>query len=150
MIWRVNRWARRACWAVAILSVVAAIGTLSVTGPKFVDGNYAWNELSGIGVILLLAGSAWRLGIHPSIEVSSDGVSVVNPLRTIVMSYDEIRAVRPGSSGVQIELVSGRTVKAWAVQSTRDVRDARSMAKRSGEVVRAIEAHAGIESEAPR
>jgi Bacterial PH domain len=150
MVWRVSRWARRLCWAVTILSVIVAILTLSVTGPKFIDGNYAWNELGGIGVMLLVAGSAWRMGVYPRIEVGPDAVTVVNPRRTVMVSYDEIRAVRPGSSGIHITLVSGRTVKAWAVQSARDVRDACSMSKRSGDVIRGIESQAGFQSDAPR
>jgi hypothetical protein len=110
-VWRPGRLGR-----VAAVSVGASGGLLSALSlAAAVTGAGAGGLLAAV-VFGLFPVFAWRWGTHPLLAVSTDGVVVRNPLRTVVVPWADVEQCVPSSLGLLIERRSGgRPVVAWAV-----------------------------------
>ena len=58
----------------------------------------------------------WRFGIYPRVTATPEGVTVRNPFVTRRVAWTEIREVRPGYSGLEIQRADGGVTTVWAVQ----------------------------------
>lgn len=89
---------------IAVIAVLVVVGTLLNLGAR---GLFALP----IGFVVIVA--SYLLFWRPVLRVQSDGVIVVNPFRTYVLSYDQIRAVSI-QWNLHIE-TGGRSLAVWAV-----------------------------------
>ena len=104
--WRVAKWSRVGAIAVAVLltlffTFVGIISNLPL--------------LAGASAVLP-AFFVWRCALHPRIELDDRTICVVNPFASHVLRLDEIVAIEPSYSGLEIRVADGGRTTAWAVQ----------------------------------
>jgi hypothetical protein len=71
-------------------------------------------DLAAVPVLFALGG--WRLGLHPSLRATADGVVIRNPFRRLVVPWNQVEGALPGSRGIIVLRTDRSPVKAWAVQ----------------------------------
>jgi hypothetical protein len=111
-VWRPSLGARMAGWVIAAVGGLLALSALATA----VGGDV---PLGGALVVVLVnavvAVAAWRWGSYPLLGASEAGLTVRNPLQTIVIPWDDITGARASSLGLTVGRASGEPVVAWAV-----------------------------------
>ena len=112
-VWRCSQnaltWAR-----IGFPTLCAAGGALVIAG---LFGATKLDVGLGLGAMLLLFGAALqRFTLYPSLEATSTGLIVRNPMSTKVVPWDKIKRISPGYSGLQIEVRGEWPVTVWCVQ----------------------------------
>ena len=98
-----------------VLGVTAGLLALAALATAFGGGDTGSALIVAL-VNALLAVCAWRWGTHPLIGASDAGVTVRNPLRSLVVPWDDVVGCRATARGVTLLRRSGPPVVAWAVQ----------------------------------
>lgn len=140
-MWRPSRGARLGAGLLSAVGLVlAAAGLVIAAGGDWTGG------LAVAAVFGLFPVFGWRWGTHPLLATSDAGVTVRNPVRTVVVPWHEVGRCAPSSLGLVIERTTGRPLVAWAVQKSNASRWLRRRT-RADEVAAAIAgraaAHAG-------
>lgn len=63
----------------------------------------------------VVAAAAWRWSGYPLVAASDAGLTIRNPLRTLVIPWHDIVGARASSLGLTVAVASGEQVVAWAV-----------------------------------
>lgn len=98
-----------------VLGVTAGVLGLAGLATAFGGGDTGSALIVAL-VNAMLALCAWRWGTHPLIGASDAGVTVRNPLRSLVVPWDDVAGCRATARGVTLLRRSGPPVVAWAVQ----------------------------------
>ena len=110
-VWRPSAGARLAFGA--IIGVFALLALAGVAGA--LGGGDVGASLLVAWVNALVAVCAWRWGSHPLIGASGTGVTVRNPLRTVVVRWEDVTGCAATSRGVTIGRAGEAPIVAWAV-----------------------------------
>lgn len=102
-LWRV-RWvlpigAIAAMWALAAHPGKASIGGLMVFG----------------GFVSLLAALLWRIGVHPSLQLSARGLRVRRMVGVLEVEWEDVMEVRPGRGGLVVVRRSGEPIATYPI-----------------------------------
>ena len=95
---------------VAIFALLAVAGLANALG-----GGDIGSSLLVAVVNAAVAACAWRWGSHPLIGATAEGVTVRNPLRTVVVAWEDVTGCVATSRGVTIGRAGERPLVAWAV-----------------------------------
>ncbi len=90
--------------------VLGLLSGLALAGPSLLSGDPSWLLVSGVvlGLVLL-----WLFVVRPSVKLHDEGVRIVNPLRTVDVTWPMITDVR---SRWTLELHAGDAkYPAWGV-----------------------------------
>lgn len=111
-VWRTGVVARVVGWLIAVVAALLAVSALGTA----LSGEI---PLGGAVVVILVnsvvAVAAWRWGSYPLVAASDAGLTIRNPLRTVVIPWDDIAGARASSLGLTVARRSGEQVVAWAV-----------------------------------
>ena len=110
-VWRPSAGARLAFGVIiGVFALLALAGLAGALGGGDVGASLlvAW-------VNALVAVCAWRWGSHPLIGATDEGVTVRNPLRTVVVAWEDVTGCVATSRGVTIGRAGERPLVAWAV-----------------------------------
>lgn len=90
--------------------VIALVLGLALLVPAVLSAQRVWTMISVIVLVLVLV---WLLVVRPCVKVHEDGLRIVNPLRTIDITWPMITEVR---SRWVLELVAGsKKYAAWGI-----------------------------------
>jgi hypothetical protein len=90
--------------------IVGALAGLALLVPALLTSPRSWSLISGVTLALVLL---WLFVVRPCARIHTEGVRLVNPLRTVDLTWPAISEVR---SRWALELVSdGRRYTAWGV-----------------------------------
>lgn len=111
-VWRPTIASRVVGWTIAVVAGLLAVsalatalgGGISLAGAALV---------TAVNVVVALA--AWRWGSYPLVGASDDGLTIRNPLRTVVIPWSDVAGARASSLGLTVARLSGEQVVAWAV-----------------------------------
>ncbi len=134
-VWHPGRWTRVGAWAIGLVGGVLSVAALvaAVTGGA--------GALVATAVFGLFPVFAWRWGTHPLLAASAAGVTVRNPVRTVVVPWADVERCVPSSLGLAVERRNDRPVVAWAVHKP-------SLARWLGRRTRADDVAAALEQRA--
>lgn len=85
----------------------------------------------------------WRMGLHPSVEATDNGLTIRNPLRTVEVPWAEVSEAVPGYDGIRITRYGLPSITVWAVQKA-NISTWSRMRTRADAVAATIEALARI------
>lgn len=92
------------------VGVIAGLSGLALLAPAVLTPPRSWSLISAVVLVLVLV---WLFVVHPCVVVHSEGLRLVNPLRTVELTWPVITEVR---SRWSLELfASGRRYTAWGV-----------------------------------
>jgi hypothetical protein len=95
--------------AIAV-GVIAGLCGFALLVPALLTPPRSWSLVSGVLLVLVLV---WLFVVHPCVVVHSEGLRLVNPLRTVELTWPAITEVR---SRWSLELVAdGARYTAWGV-----------------------------------
>lgn len=117
-VWRVRGWVRLVAVAVPLVGLLFLFPPWAPNPGWQRDGMPASEEYWVVLVYAGLAVAVWS-AFRSRIELDQGRLRVVNPLSSKVLLVADVVEVRPGSTGVEFVLASGRVVSAFAVQCTR-------------------------------
>ena len=95
---------------IALFALLSAAGLANALG-----GGDVGSSLVVAVVNAAVAACAWRWGSHPLIGATGEGVTVRNPLRTVVVAWEDVTGCVATSHGVTIGHAGERPLVAWAV-----------------------------------
>ncbi len=104
--WRVAKWSR--VGAIAIAAPMSLFFTF-----VGIISNY---PLMAAACAVLPAFFVWRCALHPRIELDDRIIRIVNPFASHVLRLNEVVAIEPSYSGLEIRSADGGKTTAWAVQ----------------------------------
>jgi hypothetical protein len=111
-VWRPAIGARLAGWVIAGAAALLAVGAVATA----IGGGI---PLVGAAVVVavnaVVAVAAWRWGSYPLVAAGEAGLTIRNPLQTVVIPWDDITGARATSLGLTVARASGDQVVAWAV-----------------------------------
>jgi hypothetical protein len=129
-VWRVGP-IQRACYALVTAGWLAlGVGECIVAG---------WDGLAVLGFAPIVVWYLWLYALKPSVELTNEAVVIRNPFRRTSIPYAQIKEVDVSEDGylpLWIQLRSGKSVAAWAIQPTAPF--GRRRARRAHEVADAI------------
>ncbi len=92
------------------VGVIAGLSGLALLVPALSTPPRSWSLISAVVLVLVLV---WLFVVHPCVVVHSEGLRLVNPLRTVELTWPAITEVR---SRWSLELFAdGRRYTAWGV-----------------------------------
>jgi Bacterial PH domain len=111
-VWRPTIASRVVGWVIAAVAVLLAVSALATA----LGGGI---PLAGAALVVVVnvvvALAAWRWGSYPLVGAADDGLTIRNPLRTVVIPWDDVAGARASSLGLTVVRLSGEQVVAWAV-----------------------------------
>jgi hypothetical protein len=111
-VWRPALGARMVSWVIILVAGLLAVSALATAvGADLPLGG----ALVVVAVNAVVAVAAWRWGSYPLVGASDAGLTVRNPLQTIVVPWDDLTGARASSLGLTVGRTSGEPVVAWAV-----------------------------------
>ena len=110
-VWRVDAPVRRLAVLVALFFLLVA-AFLTAIGVVFPGAALLW--VLAIGGMLCM----WRFCLVPYVALASDHLEVQGVFAQHSVGYESIRAVKPGSMGLQVETADGGPVLIWAIQKS--------------------------------
>ena len=111
-VWRPTIASRLVGWTIAAIAGLLAVSALATAA----GGGIALAGATLVVVVnVVVALAAWRWGSYPLVGASDDGLTIRNPLRTVVIPWDDVAGARASSLGLTVARLSGEQVVAWAV-----------------------------------
>jgi hypothetical protein len=111
-VWRVEEPVRRLAVFVGLFFLFVA-AFLTAAGVVFPGVAVLW--ILAIGAMLCM----WRWCLVPYVALTSDHLEVQGVVSRHCVGYDSIRAVTPGSMGLQVETADGGHILIWAIQKSK-------------------------------
>lgn len=97
-------------WTVVLFIGFIVLGIGSMSGESALARAIAGLLLVGVGFLV------WRVLIRPYIQASAEGLVVVNPFNTYLISWDQIQKIYADHL-LRIETQDGKAVTAWSLQA---------------------------------
>lgn len=111
-VWRPTIASRVVGWTIAVAAGLLAVSALATAlGGGIPPAGAALVVV--VNVVVALA--AWRWGSYPLLGASDEGLTIRNPLRTVVIPWGDVAGARASSLGLTVARLSGEQVVAWAV-----------------------------------
>ena len=111
-VWRPPLGTRVVGWVITGVAALLAASALATA----LGGDVAAGAAALVVVVnAVVAVAAWRWSGYPFVAASDDGLTIRNPLRTLVVPWHDIVGARASSLGLTVAVASGEQVVAWAV-----------------------------------
>ena len=111
-VWRPPAGARVVGWLITALAALLAASALAMA----LSGDVPIGAAAVVVVVnAVVAVAAWRWSGYPFVAASDEGLTIRNPLRTLVVPWHDIVGARASSLGLTVAVASGEQVVAWAV-----------------------------------
>lgn len=115
-----------------ILGAFAALVLIS-TGLVSAIGTHDAGPLRRVVTVIVAAGVAYipyRVYVRPRLVARADGLTIVNPIRTVQVRWEEVEGFDIQRAILRVKKVDGTVIHVWAVQPA-SVRDLVSRGRRA-------------------